>query len=70
MIRRFSHWLCARFGHFEGLLEPRCDFCHAWLDPNSEPQLLDLRDLGYDVPELLPAPVARGDEWVPGAVYA
>lgn len=64
-----SRWLCARLGHFEGMLEPRCDFCDTWLAPYPEPRF-DLRDLRYDPPEL--APVRRPEEqhWVPGAVYS
>lgn len=72
VARNLSNWLCARFGHFEGLLEPRCDFCDAWLAPYAEPREYDFSELRYDPPELLPTRVISTsvDRWVPGAVYA
>lgn len=67
----FPRWLCASLGHFEDLLEPRCDLCDAWLAEYQEPEY-DLWDLRYDPPELLVTNTVGTavDRWVPGAVYS
>lgn len=71
-VNRGCKWLCARLGHFEDLLEPRCDLCGVWLAGYPEPRF-DLSDLRYDPPELMAATVAVSrveDRWVPGAIYS